>query len=98
MAEKQTNNLFPVLLQMDRMSVLIVGGGNVALEKLTAVVQNAPNTRIRVVAAETRVEIKDLASSNQHLELIQRPFLPQDLEGIDIVFIAVNDPAESIRI
>ena len=31
------NKLFPIFLKLEKLKVLIVGGGNVALEKLNAV-------------------------------------------------------------
>ena len=49
-ASSHTNNLFPVFLKLEELSVLIVGGGNVGLEKLHAVLQNSPATKIRLVA------------------------------------------------
>jgi len=39
---KDGNNLFPVFLKLEHLTVLIVGGGYVGNEKLTAVLQNSP--------------------------------------------------------
>ena len=44
------NNLFPVFLKLEQLQLLIIGGGNVALEKLQAVIQNSPATSIRLVS------------------------------------------------
>ena len=44
------NNLFPVFLKLEHLTVLIVGGGYVGNEKLTAVLQNSPGTTVRLVA------------------------------------------------
>ena len=37
-----TNNLFPVFLKLENLKLLVVGGGNVGLEKLRAVLVNSP--------------------------------------------------------
>ena len=38
------NTLFPVFLKLEEMHVLLVGAGNVGLEKLHALLANAPAT------------------------------------------------------
>ena len=38
------NNLFPIFLKMEKLPTLIVGGGNVGLEKLEALLKNSPQT------------------------------------------------------
>lgn len=45
-----TNNLFPVFLKLEKFRVLIVGGGKVGMEKVSAVLNNSPSTHITLVA------------------------------------------------
>jgi len=47
---KETNTLFPVFLKLEEMRLLLVGGGNVGLEKLNAVLHNSPGTQVKLVA------------------------------------------------
>ena len=54
------NTLFPIFLKLEQLQVLIVGGGYVGLEKLTAVLANAPKTDVTLVAPEIRAEIHEL--------------------------------------
>jgi siroheme synthase-like protein len=89
------NNLFPVFLKLENLRLLIVGGGNVALEKLKAVMQNSPNTSIRMVAMEFLDEIRSIASSHHKIELTERPYQTSDLDGRDIVISAVDSGAVS---
>lgn len=96
--DKETNKLFPVFLKLESLSVLIVGGGNIGLEKLTAILGNAPSTAIRLVAIKISDEVRKLASSYSNINLIERVFLPSDLNDIDIVIIAIDDKRESKRI
>jgi siroheme synthase-like protein len=94
-----SNNLFPVFLKLEEMKLLIIGGGNVALEKLNAVLNNSPKTNIRIVAIAVSVAIKALAASHKNIELIESTYQPSHLEGIHLVIAAVNDIslAEQIR-
>jgi siroheme synthase-like protein len=97
MQEKSTNRLFPVFIKLERLDVLIVGGGNVALEKLTAILTNAPATRIQLVAKEITSAVR-LKSASFSVTLSERAFEEADLKGVDIVFIAIDDYEESARI
>lgn len=94
-----SNRLFPVFLQLERLRLLIVGGGPVALEKLQAVLMNAPCTRIKIVAISFDDDLMQLAKQKEHIELIQKKYSSGDLYDADIVIVAVNDieTAEEIR-
>ena len=89
------NRLFPVFLKIEELSLLLVGGGKVGLEKLNAIVQNAPDTTISVVATEINEEIKSLAAAHPHITWQERPFRENDLENKEVVIVAVNDKAVS---
>lgn len=95
---KGTNQLFPVFLKLESLSVLIVGGGKVGLEKLNALLSNAPQTRIQLVAIKISEEIKSLVAGYPNVKLIERVFLPEDVKGKDIVLVAIDDNNESRRI
>lgn len=95
---KDINRLFPVFLKLETLSVLIIGGGKIGLEKLDAILANAPQTSIRLVSISISNEIRELAQQFPMLELRERVFLPLDLEGRDIVIIAIDDKKESTRI
>lgn len=97
MPESQ-NTLFPVFLKLEELRVLIVGGGKVALEKLTAISLNSPATRIVLVGKQVREEIKTLQKKNEALAIHEREFILEDLDHIDLVIVAVNDPEKSLEI
>src|SRR5215210_1774481 len=94
-SKQVTNTLFPVFLKLEELSVLIVGGGNVGLEKLQAVLNNSPATKIKLVAITIKEAIKELALAYPNLQLIERAFEPDDLRGVNIVITAINDPVAS---
>ncbi len=94
------NPLFPVFLKANQLKVLIVGGGFVALEKLTALWSNSQEAEVRLVAPKIKNEIRDFLQLGKKLHIEERKFEKSDLEGIDWVIIAVGELglSEVIRI
>lgn len=85
------NTLFPVFLKLHQLHLLIVGGGNVGLEKLEAVLKSSPVARVTLVAGEIRrPEILEIAKNHPNLEVIIRPFQMDDLDGKDVVILATD--------
>ena len=93
------NQLFPVFLKLNHLHVLLVGAGNVGLEKLTAILSNSPETRITIIAEQVASEIREYQNDYPHLNVHQRSFVETDLNGKDLVIVATDRPAlnESIR-
>lgn len=89
------NALFPVFLKLENLRLLIVGGGYVGMEKLQAVLQNAPATEIRLVAGSISESIKLLAEEHPNICLVEKNFDPADLEDMEVVIAAVNDVSVS---
>ncbi len=87
------NELFPIFLKLDRLNTLVVGGGNVALEKVSALLRNSPKARVTMVAPmfreDTLVFLKDYAQ----VEILERGFELSDLEGRDLVICATDNRA-----
>ena len=93
------NNLFPVFLKLENLSLLIIGGGNIALEKLNAVLNNSPKTKIRLVGIYISDEIKKIAEEEKNnIELFERAYSIDDFDVADIVIAAVNDIVTSEQI
>ena len=87
---KEQNTLFPVFLKLEKLNTLIIGGGYVATEKLTAVYQNSPEARIYLVATEICPEVHAFIREHD-IPFKERTFEPSDLEGIDLAIIAIDD-------
>ncbi|MEO6733287.1 MAG: TSUP family transporter [Ferruginibacter sp.] len=96
--QSDRNHLFPVFLKLEELSLLIVGGGYVGMEKLGVVLQNSPGASIRIVATHISDEIKHLVAHNDKIELIERPYESTDIDNADIVIAAVNDIAISTQV
>ena len=92
------NNLFPIFLKLENLSLLIIGGGNVALEKLNAVLSNSPETRIRLVGIHIIDAIKQIAEEKNTIELFERAYNIYDFDDAGIVIAAVNDITTSEQI
>src|ERR1043166_1550389 len=89
--ETEINRLFPVFLKLEELRLLLVGGGQVALEKMVAVLSNSPQTKIKLVAVTVNDEIEKLSPLHSNIEIHQRPFNSNDLIECDVVITAVNN-------
>lgn len=85
------NELFPVFLKLNELKLLIVGGGYVGLEKVTAVLENSPKCPITLVAPEIRDEIVTLSEQYPNLHLVYKPYDISDLGEKEVVIVATND-------
>ena len=90
-ATNQENHLFPVFLKLNQLHTLIVGGGLVGEEKITAIIRNSPEAKVTLVAPEIVPQIHELASKYPNITLLERPYTETDLEGKDLVIVATDD-------
>jgi siroheme synthase-like protein len=93
-----TNNLFPVFLKLEELNVLLVGGGTVGLEKLSAILSNAPSASVRVVATNISDAVREVAELYDNVQLFEKSYDITDLNGAELVITAINDPAASEQI
>jgi precorrin-2 dehydrogenase/sirohydrochlorin ferrochelatase len=87
----ERNNLFPVFLKLESLETLIVGGGHVGLEKLTAILKNSPTAKISLVARTMHEKIKALAAQYENVRLIERNFKLWDLWNKDLLILATDN-------
>ena len=83
-------NLLPIFLKLEDRPCLLVGAGNVALEKIGSLLRTG--LALRVIAPEARPEIRQLHREGR-LKWINRSFEPSDLDGNLLVIAATNNPA-----
>ena len=88
-----TNLLFPVFLKLEQLELLLVGGGNVGLEKLRALLGNSPAAKITIVAPRILPELRELAKQSPACRIVERNFTETDLDGKQIAILATDDPA-----
>ncbi|MEO5563067.1 MAG: bifunctional precorrin-2 dehydrogenase/sirohydrochlorin ferrochelatase, partial [Chitinophagaceae bacterium] len=85
------NQLYPVFLKLHELKLLLVGGGNVGLEKLNSLLSNSPDTNITIVAPLIRDEVKELVAKHPYCKLVERRFEESDLDGMDLAICATDD-------
>lgn len=86
---------FPIFVDLDGGEVLIVGGGEKALQKLRLLAKS--RARIRMVAPEFDAGIKELARERA-VTLIGRTFVPADLVGVLMAFAAADAAAVNSQV
>ncbi|KQC01698.1 TSUP family transporter [Pedobacter sp. Hv1] len=93
------NQLFPVFIKLNQLRTLVIGAGYVGFEKLNAIVNNSQLAAITVIAENIAPEVEQLKHKYPHLKLEQKSFETDDLDDIDIVFVATNNATlnEKIR-
>ena len=84
------NTLYPIFLKLNKLDLLIVGGGNVGLEKVSFILKNSPDANITMVATYFLDELRDKIKG-YNVKLIERAFINSDLEGRDIVVCATDN-------
>jgi precorrin-2 dehydrogenase / sirohydrochlorin ferrochelatase len=87
----ERNNLFPVFLKLENLETLIVGGGHVGLEKLSALLKNSPSAKITLVGRAIQDAIKELARKHSQVTLFERNFKLWDLWDKDLVLLATDN-------
>ncbi|HWB26369.1 MAG TPA: bifunctional precorrin-2 dehydrogenase/sirohydrochlorin ferrochelatase [Chitinophagaceae bacterium] len=88
---EDSNRLFPVFLKLEQLKVLLIGAGNVGLEKLNALINNSPAAAITVVAKEINDAFAEAAAGKENITIIKSEYAPSFLAEADIVICAVND-------
>jgi precorrin-2 dehydrogenase / sirohydrochlorin ferrochelatase len=91
------NNLFPIFLKAENLRFLIVGGGNVGLEKLEALLSNSPKATVTLIAPLIKEEIVEL-SKNHNLTLIFKPYKKNYLTDKDIVLVGTDSKEVNLEV
>ena len=90
-ATEEGNQLFPVFLKLNQLHTVLIGAGNIGLEKLTAIVNNSPLSKVTVIARSFSPEVHILATEFEGVRIVQKTFTATDLDGANLVIAATND-------
>ena len=85
------NPLYPIFLKLDQINTLIVGGGNVGLEKLEGILKNDPEAQVTLIAPDIHSEILDKQQIHLSLKVRSRKFKYSDLRNIDLLILATDN-------
>ncbi|MBY0535999.1 MAG: TSUP family transporter [Chitinophagaceae bacterium] len=92
------NPLYPIFLKLEEFDLLLVGAGNVALEKVQSVLRNSPNTRVSIVAPLVREEFRSFVSDYSNVTIHERAYQETDLEGKDLIICATDNQELHVQI
>ena len=79
---------FPAFLKLDNCKILVVGGGNIAGEKIKRLLDFTEE--ITIIAPKISDSVKDIIDK-KNLELKQRSYNKGDIKNFFIVIVAVDD-------
>lgn len=79
---------YPIFLNLEGKTCLVVGGGRVARRKTAALLE--AGARVKVVAPDISESLTELAENGQ-VELAKRPFAAGDMDGAVLVIAATDD-------
>ncbi len=84
------NELYPIFLKVAELEVLIVGGGNVALEKLSFLLKSSPNAKVLVVSRDFDKELLKL-TSKFNVTTVKAIYSKAALKNKQLVIAATNN-------
>ncbi len=94
---EERNNLYPVFLKVKNLEILIVGGGNVAEEKLTFLLKSSPDAKVTMVSPMYRDDTIALANKFG-IEMIKKKYHRRFLKSKHIVIATTDVPEVNIQV
>jgi siroheme synthase-like protein len=94
----EQNKLLPIFIKLDTITILVVGGGNVALEKMTGIKKADPLARVKIVGKEIIDEIIELIKDMPNIVIDKKEFEISDLLNINLVISATDDRNTQVQI
>nr|WP_315198564.1 bifunctional precorrin-2 dehydrogenase/sirohydrochlorin ferrochelatase [uncultured Flavobacterium sp.] len=88
---QERNELYPIFLKLHNINVLIVGGGNVGLEKLSFMLKSSPNANVEVVATKFLPELEALVEKHPSVKLTKAKFKKKMLKKRHMVIACTDD-------
>lgn len=93
----ERNNLYPIFLKTSNLHILIVGGGNVAEEKLTFLTKSSPDAKVTMVSPMFRQATKALAEK-YNVTLIIDAYQEHYLLGKHMVVATTDSPEVNVAV
>ena len=94
---EERNELYPVFLKVNKLNILIVGGGNVGHEKLHFLLKSSPNANVEILAKSFLPETLELAEKHG-VKVTKRRYKRKYLRKRHVVIAATNDELLNKRI
>ena len=94
----ERNELYPIFLKLHQLNVLIVGGGNVGLEKASFLLKSSPNANVEIVAPRFLPELETLSQRHPSVKLTHKKFNRWMLRKRHMVIACTDDLKVNKRI
>ncbi|MDO6737975.1 bifunctional precorrin-2 dehydrogenase/sirohydrochlorin ferrochelatase [Wenyingzhuangia sp. 2_MG-2023] len=93
----EKNQLYPVFLKVTALNTLIVGGGNVALEKLSFLLKSSPDAKVTMISPFYREETIAKAKEGK-VRMVVGNYDSSLLEGKHIVIATTDIPTVNLQV
>ncbi|MEP5338471.1 MAG: bifunctional precorrin-2 dehydrogenase/sirohydrochlorin ferrochelatase [Algibacter sp.] len=97
LVKEERNNLYPIFLKTKNLKILIVGGGNVAEEKLTFLLKSSPDACVTIVSPMFREGTISLSKTG-NVKLVKEAYKKRYLKGIHIVIATTDIPKVNVKV
>ena len=81
---------YPIFVDLTEKRVLVVGGGQLAEEKVAGLLRAGAAGKVTLVASKLRRSLQALLAEGK-IDLIQREYRDGDMAGFDFVMVATDD-------
>jgi len=88
MKKRKKTIFFPILINLHKLPCLVIGGGSVALRKVTTLLNF--KIQVTVIAPTICKPLKDLSKKNK-IKIIQKSYHKDLLNNFEIIFCATNN-------
>ena len=85
------NHLYPIFLKIETLQVIIIGAGNVCLEKMESILTNSPHTSITIIGKIINDDVVKLAAKFEKVTIIKKEYQKEDLNGKQLVIACTDD-------
>jgi precorrin-2 dehydrogenase / sirohydrochlorin ferrochelatase len=94
---EERNNLYPIFLKAKSLNVLIIGGGNVAEEKLRFLLKSSPDASVTIVAPMFREDTLSLSKTG-NVTLVNDIYHVHYLKGKHMVVATTDIPEVNVQV
>jgi len=84
------NKLYPIFLKASQLNILIVGGGKVALEKLSFLLKSSPNANVLIISKEFKEDLFSLIKKH-NISFVKAAYNKSALKNKQIIIAATNN-------
>ena len=93
-----SNKLFPIFLKLEFINILVVGGGNIALEKMSAIKKADKDAKVQLIGKDIIPELFELVNEMPNVIIYNREFENSDIVRQNLVISATDNKALQLQI